>query len=253
MNRRAFVTGLGAVLAAPLAAEAQQTAKIPRIGVLEASPGFDNAFYDGLRQLGYVDGKDIAIEWRRAYAKAERFPELAAELVRLKVDIVVATNNPAAVAAQKATKTIPIVMVIVTDPVRLGLATSLARPGANITGLTIQSPELSGKRLQLLQEAVPALRRVAVLWDPTEPGRRELVQETEDAAPRLGLQVQTSAVRNPGEIRAAFPAMTKEGTGAVVVYGSSMLYAHRVTVAQLAAKNRLPTMCPGPEWIDAGF
>jgi ABC-type uncharacterized transport system substrate-binding protein len=115
----------------------QQAGKIPRIGVLEASPGFDNAFYDGLRQLGYVDGKDIAIEWRRAYAKAERFPELAAELVRLKVDIVVATNNPAAVFAQKATKTIPIVMVIVTDPVRLGLATSLARPGANITGLII--------------------------------------------------------------------------------------------------------------------
>jgi len=136
-----------------------------------------------------VEGKNIVIEWRWAHARAERFPELATELVRLKVEVIVAANNPAVAAAQKATKTIPIVMVIVTDPVRLGFVTSLARPTGNITGLTIQSPELAGKRLQLLKEAVPHLTRVAVLWDPTEPGRRELVKETEAASPTLGLQL----------------------------------------------------------------
>ena len=237
---------------APLA-DAQQLPKVPRIGVLEANPGFDNALQDGLRQLGYVEGKNIAIEWRRVYARAERFPELAAELVRLKVDVIVATNNPAVAAAQKATKTIPIVMVLVTDPVRLGFVASLARPAGNITGLTIQSPELAGKRLELLKEVVPKLTRVAVLWDPTEPGRRELLKETEVAAPRLGLQLQTSEARSPGEIGGAFTAMTKERVGAVLVYGSSMLYAHRATITELAAKSRLPAMCTAPEWMDAGF
>jgi len=173
--------------------------------------------------------------------------------VRLKVDVIVATNNPAVAAAQKATKTIPIVMVIVTDPVRLGFVASLARPSGNITGLSIQAPELAGKRLQFLKEAVPNLRRVAVLWDPTEPGRRELVKETEVAAPGLGLQLQSSEARSPSEIGSAFTAMTREGVGAVLVYGSSMLYARRATIAELAAKSRLLTMCPGPEWMDAGF
>ena len=253
MRRRAFISGALGLLVASLATEAQQLPKVPRIGVLEANPGFDNAFYEGLRQLGYVDGKDITIEWRWAHASAERFPELAADLVRLKVDVIVATNNAAAAAAQKATKTIPIVMVLVTDPVRLGFVTSLARPGGNITGLTIQTPELAGKRLQLLIEAVPHLRRVAILWDPTEPGRRELVKETEDTAPRSGLHLQTFAVRSPGEIGSTFTAMTKERVGAVLVYGSSMLYAHRATIAELATRNRLLTMCPGPEWMEAGF
>jgi putative ABC transport system substrate-binding protein len=253
VDRRTFIVGGVVAFAAPLAAGAQQLPKVPRIGVLEANPGFDNAFHDGLRQLGYVEGKNIAIEWRLAHARAERFPELAAELVRLKVEVIVATNNPAVAAAQKATKTIPIVMVIVTDPVRLGFVASLARPAGNITGLTIQTPELAGKRLQLLKEAVPNLTRVAVLWDPTEPGRRELVKETEVAAPRLGLQLQSSEARSPSEIGSAFTVMTREGVGAVLVYGSSMLYAHRATIAELAAKSRLPTMCPGPEWMDAGF
>jgi putative tryptophan/tyrosine transport system substrate-binding protein len=241
------------LLVAALDAEAQQPPKVPRIGVLDlGSPGSDNAFYDGLRQFGYVEGKNIAIEWRWD-ARAERFPELAAELVRLKVDVIVATNNPAVAAAQKATKTIPIVMVIVTDPVRLGFVDSLARPAGNITGLTIQAPELAGKRLQLLKEAVPHLTRVAVLWDPTEPGRQQVVKETEVTAPRLGLQLQTLGVRSPSEIGSAFTAMHRENVGAVLVYGSSMLWAHRATIAELAAKSRLPTMCPSPEWMDAGF
>ena len=243
----------GGLLAAPLAARAQQSAKTPRIGVLEANPGFDWPFHDGLSQLGYVEGKNIAIEWRRAQARAERFPELAAELVRLKVEVIIATNNPAVAAAQKATKTIPIVMVVVTDPVRLGFVASLARPAGNITGLTIQSPELAGKRLQLLKEAVPHLTRVAVLWDPTEPGRRGVVEETEAASPRLGLQLQPVGVRSASDIGSGFTAMIREHVGAVLVYGSSMLYAHRATIAELAAKSRLPAMCPGPEWMDAVF
>jgi putative ABC transport system substrate-binding protein len=256
ISRRAFVCTLtGGLLAAPRAAEAQQLSKIPRIGVLEANRLLDsgNAFHDGLRQFGYVEGRNIAIEWRWAGESAERFPELAAELVRLKVEVIVATNNPAVAAAQKATTTIPVVMVLATDPVRLGFVSSLARPGGNITGLTIQTPELAGKRLQLLKETVPNLTRVAVLWDPTEPGRRQLVKEAELAASTLGLQIHTLPARDAREVRGAFTAMTKERVGAVLVYGSSLLAAQRAAIADLAVKNRLPTMCVAQEWMDAGF
>jgi putative tryptophan/tyrosine transport system substrate-binding protein len=241
---------------AVFAAEAQQLPTVPRIGVLGAQsfgPGPDNAFRDGLRQFGYVEGKNIAIEWRGTQARSDQLPELAADLVRLKVEVVVATNNPAVAAAQRATTTIPIVMVLATDPVRLGFVVSLARPAGNITGLTIQTPEIAGKRLELLKEAVPNLTRVAVLWDPTEAGRRELVKDTEVAAPRLGLQLQTLEARNGREIGAAFTAMTRERVGAVLVYGSSMLAAHRATIAELAAKSRLPTMSVAREWMDVGF
>jgi len=253
IGRRAFIAGVAGIFSAPLSAQGQQSATIPRLGVLEANPGFDTAFHEGLRQFGYVEGKNIAIEWRWARARAERFPELAAELVQLKVDVIVATNNPAVAAAQTATKTIPIVMVLVTDPIGLGFVASLARPMGNITGLTIQAPELAGKRLELLKESAPHLTRVAVLWDPVEPGRQELVKETEVAAPRLGLRLRTLEVRSPNAISSAFTAMTREDVGAVVVYGSSMLNAHRARIAELAAKSRLPTMCPTTEWMDAGF
>ena len=214
--------------------------------------GPSNAFQEGLRQFGYVEGKNIAIEWRWAGGRAERFPELAAELVRLKVDVIVATNNPALAAAKKATTTIPVVMVWATDPVRLGYVTSLARPAGN-AGLTIQTPELAGKRLELLKETVPNLTRVAVLWDPTEPGRRQLVQDTDVAAPKLGLQTHMLEARDVSEVRSAFTAMIRARVGAVLVYGSSMLAAQRVTIADLSARNRLPTMCPAPQWMDAGF
>jgi len=255
VERRAFIGTLGGLLAAPLAAEAQQLSTVPRIGVLEGAQLFSSgtAFADGLRQRGYVEGKNIAIEWRWAGTRAERFPELATELVRLKVEVIVATNNPAVAAAQRATTTTPIVMVIATDPVRLGFVTSLARPSGNITGLTIQSPEVSGKRLQLLKEAVPGLTRVAVLWDPTEPGRRDLVKETEVVAPRLGLRIHALQVRNSREIDNAFSAMTREQVGAILVYGSSLLAAHRATIADLAVKRRLPAACVAQEWMDAGF
>jgi ABC-type uncharacterized transport system substrate-binding protein len=255
MDRRAFLGTLG-LLAAPLVAEAQPAARVPRIGVLGSQAlgaGPDDAFRDGLRQVGYVEGRNIAIEWRGAQASAHRFPELAADLVRLKVEVIVAANNSAVAAAQKATASIPIVMIIATDPVRLGFVTSLARPSGNITGLTIQTPELAGKRLALLKEAVPELTRVAVLWDPTEPGRRDLVKEAEVAAPRLGLRLQAFEVRSDREIARVFAAMTRERVGAVLVYGSSMLAVHRATIGELAAKSRLPTMAVTREWIDAGF
>jgi putative ABC transport system substrate-binding protein len=248
----AISTVLLLLVAAPQV-EAQQLSKVPRIGVLDAQSlgqGRRAAFEDGLRQFGYVDGKNIAIEWRGEHATAEQF---AAELVRLKVEVIVATNNPAVAAAQKATTTIPIVMVYATDPVGLGFVASLARPVGNITGLTIQSPELAGKRLELLKAIVPNLTRVAVLWDPTEPGRRQLVEEAEKVAPRLGLQLQTFEARNARDIGSAFTAMTGARVGALLVYGSSILGANRVAIAELAAKSRLPTMSVAREWMDAGF
>ncbi len=240
------------LLAAAPHVGAQQPSKVPRIAVL--GPGiFRSAFDEGLRQFGYVEGKNIAIEWRGTSGRSEQFHESAAELVRLKVDVIVAANNPAVAAAQKATATIPIVMVLATDPVGLGFVTSLGRPAGNITGLSMQTPELAGKRLQLLKEAVPQLARVAVLWDPTEPGRRQLVKEAEDAAPSLGLHLQAFEARNGREIDSAFAAMTRARVGAVLVFGSTMLFANRATIVELAAKSRLPTMCTAQEWMDAGF
>ncbi len=238
------------VLVAPNGA-AQQTSKLPRIAVL--GPGYRDAFEEGLRQFGYVQGKNIDVEWRGATDRSEQFPELAAEFVRRKVDVIVAVNNPAVAAAQRATTTIPIVMVIATDPVRLGFVASLARPTANITGLSMQTPELAGKRLQLLKEVVPNLTRVAVLWDPTEPGRKQLVDEAEVVAPGLGLQIQSFEVRRAGDLEGAFTAMVREHVGAVVVFGSSLLFAQRAMIAELAARNRLPSICTAREWTDAGF
>ena len=183
----------------------------------------------------------------------DRVHEFAAELVRLKVDVIVAANNLAVAAAQKATKTIPIVMVLSTDPVHVGFVTSLARPAGNITGLTLQTPELAGKRLELLRDAVPHLTRVAILWNPTEPGRAQLVKEAELAAPKLRLQVHPLEVRDARDVGTAFTTMSRERVGAVVVYGSGLLAAQRATIAGLAAKHRLPTMCVAREWMDAGF
>lgn len=251
----AFIVTLAlGILPAPFAAEAQQAGKIPRIGFLGAqSPEgpWPYAFREGLRELGYVEGQNIAIEWRWGRGDAKRFPDFAAELARLKVDVIVAGGNAVVAAAKRATRTIPIVMVNVSDPVGIGFVASLARPGGNITGLTTQSPELHGKRLQLLKEAVPNLSWVAVLWDSTEPGRRDQVRETEVAAPALGVQLQLLEVRSPGHLDSAFAAMTREGAGAVVVPGSAMLFAHRARIAELAA-SRLSTTCPAMQYVEAG-
>jgi len=258
ISRRAFLGTLaGSLLAAPLAAEAQQAGKAFRIGVLSpvaaepASTGIP-AFRQGLRELGYVEGKNVALEIRSADGTGERLPGLAAELVGLKVDVILAASNPAIAAAQKATTSIPIVMTTATDPVAVDFVASLSRPGGNITGLTVQTPDVAGKRLQLLKEVVPNLSRVAVLWDPGYLGGRLQVNEAQAAARTLGVQLQLVEVRSPGQLDGAFAAMASDGAGAVFIAGSDMPFAHRGRIAELAAKRRLPTTCPLREWVEAG-
>lgn len=243
-------------LGAPLAATAQQPVKVARIGVLGAvSPErapHTAALREGLRELGYVEGQQFVSEWRWAQGDPSRFPELAAELVRLNVDVIVADNNPAIAAAQKATTAIPIVMVIATDPVRLRFVASLARPGGNITGLSFQGTDLVGKRQQLLKEIVPTISNLAVLWDPAEPGRENSVKEAELVAPRLGLRIQPVAVRGAGDFDRAFSAMVAHGAHGVVVGGSTMMFTHREQIADLAMKRRLPTVCGSKQYVEAG-
>ncbi len=234
------------LLAAPLA-EAQQTRRIPRVGVLggqspEGSPPI-LALRQGLSELGYVEGQTIALEWRWAQGKNEGFAGLAAELVQLKVDIIVAGTDPAVQAAQRATRTIPIVMAFATDPVSLGFVTSLARPGGNITGLSFQSsPEIAGKRLQLLREIAPTVARVSILGDPREPDTQDGLREMEAVARGLSVQLQPVEVRSGGELDRAFAAIVREHAGGIVILRGTVLFAYRARIAQLAAKHRLPTM-----------
>jgi len=243
------------LLAAPLAAEAQQTGKVWRIGVLSGSSAdapWWKPFHDSLRGLGYVEGQNIAFEWRLSGGRAERFPDLAADLVRLKVDVIVASDNPAIAAAQKATKTIPIVMVGSMDPVTSGFAESLARPGGNITGLSSQGTDLQGKLLQILKEAVPDISRVGILWVPTELGREVQANAAERAARALGVQPRLMAVRDPVELDGVFATMVREKVDAVQIHPSQLTFAHRVRIAELAAKNRLPSMSNTQWWVEAG-
>ncbi len=258
IERRAFIAGALGFLTAPLAAEAQQTRKIPRVGVLGGQSPEDSpappilALRQGLRELGYVEGQNVAIEWRWAHGKLERFPDLAAELVKLKVDIIVAATVPGVQAAQKATRTIPIVMGFVSDPVAFGLVSSLARPGGNTTGLGVPTPEISGKRLQLLREVSPTVGRVAVLSDPSQPGISVDLKGTEVAARALSVQLQVAEARSTGELDRAFAAIARERVAGIVVLPSTVLYASRVRIAQLAAKHRLPTSGWAREFPEAG-
>ena len=205
-----------------------------------------------MRELGYVEGQNIVIEWRFAGGKTEQFPDLAAELVRLKVDVIVAPINPAIAAAQSATSAIPVVMVLASDPVGHGFVASLSRPGGNITGLTSQITELHAKLPQLLKEVVPNLSRVAVLWDPSEPGRRDEARAAEVGARALGVQPQLFEVRSPSDLDNAFAAMTRDGVGAVLVGPSTMITAHQARLAELAIKSRLPTMSVSRFNVEAG-
>jgi len=255
IDRRAFIAAVGgSIIAAPLAVRAQQTGKVWRIGVLTGSADAPRwkPFHDSLRGLGYVEGQNIAFEWRSSGGRAERFPELAAELTRLKVDLIVASDNPAIAAAQRATKTIPIVMVGAMDPVTSGFAESLARPGGNITGQTVQGTELQGKLLQILKEAVPAISRVGILWVPTELGREVQAKEAERAARVLGVQPRLMEVRGPTELDGVFATMAREKVDAVQIHPSQLTFAHRVRIAELAAKNRLPSMSNTVWWVEAG-
>ncbi len=245
----------GSLLAAPLGALAQQRGT-PRIALLDASSMAAreaewNAFRLGLRDLGYAEGQSIAIASRSADGRYERLPGLAAELVRLKPDLIVTAGTPAALAAKQATTTIPIVITGVGDPVPLKLVASLARPGGNITGLT-NVTELAGKRVGLLKEMVPKVSRVAILWDEANPTADFNVKETEAAATAIGLTTRLFGVRDPSEFSRAFSAMLKEQVGALIIAPSPMFFGQRRRLADLAANNRLPTMVTLGEYTQAG-
>ena len=238
-------------------AEAQQPAKIPRIGYLTgATPSGQaariEAFRQGLRELGYVEGKNIFVEYRYAEEKLDRLPTLLVELVRLKVDAIVTAGPPGTRAAKEATVTIPIVMAHDSDPVGNGYVTSLARPGGNITGLATLAPEISGKRLELLKETVSRLSRVAVLGNSTEPGNAQVLQETELAAGAFKVQLQSLDVLAAKDIGTAFRAASKGHADAVLVLPSSILTSHRTQVADLAVKSRLPGIYWQSEWVENG-
>ena len=247
---------LGTV-AGPVTAEAQQAAKVPRIGVLHpgaqaTSSHFAAAFDQGLHEHGYRQGQNIALERRFAEAKAERISEIAAELVRLKVDVIVTSTDVGIAAVKLQTQTIPIVMANSTDPVGTGFVGSLARPGGNVTGLSSISPELSGKRLELLKEALPALSRVAIVWNPDVRGGVLDYKETESAARSLRLQLQSVEVNRADDFDRAFAALASGRAEALTVATFSLAFRNRSQIASLAQKNRLPSMFGLREYADAG-
>ena len=258
MRKKIFCLALGAMLSAlSFSVEAQQTGKIPRIGYLSSlSASSDSsrkdAFRQGLKELGYVEEKNVAIEYEFAQGKLDRLPDLAGELVRQKVDVIVVGGSTATRAAKNATKLIPIVMINVTDPVVLGFVVSLARPGGNITGLSNLAPELGGKRLELLKEIVPKLSRVAVLGDPNSPAYGPQLNELKLAARALGLQLQPVEVRGPGDLENAFSAMIKAHAGAFMGLQQPTIDILRKRIMDLAGKNRLPAMYPNRENVEAG-
>jgi ABC-type uncharacterized transport system substrate-binding protein len=261
VERRAFLSVIaGGLLAAPLATEAQQAAKIARIGYLSldaaTSAGNREAFLQGLRDLDYVEGRNVVIQYRDAEGKPERLPALAAELVALKVDVILAGGTLHALAAKQATRILPIVFAAA-EPVSSGLVTSLARPGGNVTGVSVfTQEELVGKRLELLKLAVPGVSRVAVLWQPGgyggERAERDMLKGAEVAAPVLGVRVQFVEARGPADLDGAFSEMTGARAGALTVVTSSMFFNERRRLVGLAAKNRLPAVYGGREFVDAG-
>jgi putative ABC transport system substrate-binding protein len=245
------------LLAVGVIADAQQPKKLPRIGFLSAASSSAisarvEAFRQGLRELGYVEGKNIFIEWRFAEGKSDRLPSLAAELVRLKVDVIVSEAPTSTRSAKQATATIPIVMVFDDDPVGSGFVASLARPGGNITGLSTLSPEISGKQLEILKEVVPKLSRVGVLGDVTRPGIPQALREINVAADAFRVQVQYLEVRGSKDIEIAFRAASKERVDAVLVLGSPVLTSQRKQVVELAVKSRLPAIYAREEPVEDG-
>jgi len=244
-------------LTAGFCAEAQQLDKIPRIGFLQGlSPSANTdrieAFRQGLRDLGYAEGKNIAIEFRWADGKVERLPALAAELVRMKVNAIVTAGPTPTRAAKEATKTIPIIMAFDIDPVGSGLVTSLARPGGNLTGMSTLAPEISGKHIELLKETIPGLSRVAALETSTIPGSAQELKEVELVARALAVQILRLEVRDPKDIEIAFRTASKARAEAVLVGTSRILFSHRSQVANLATKYRLPAMYIEQEFVLAG-
>jgi putative ABC transport system substrate-binding protein len=257
IGRRELITLLGGTAAVgwPLATRAQQAGKTYRIGWLQPGPIPDpwvKGFRQGLQEFNYVEGKNLIIEYRWGDGSFDRLPAMARELVGLNPDVIISVNTAALLALQKLTTTIPIVMLGTADPVGLGLVRSLARPGANITGMSVMAPELSQKRLELLKEVVPNLDRVTVLSNPGNPAVILALQETQAAAQALGLTLHSVDVHEPSEIDLALSAIAREPPGALVLLIDTMIHSQRVPIVAFAVKHRLPTISPFREFVEAG-
>ena len=257
MKRREFIALLGsAAVVWPFTARAQQTSKVSLIGYLgTSSPSLEghvlDAFRQKLRELGHVEGKNIAIEYRWAEGRDDRFPELAAELVRKKPDVIVTTGTPGTLAAKQATSTIPIVFTSIGDPVSAGLVTSFARPEGNVTGFSFTGPELEGKRLQILKDLVPGLSRVTALWNPLSMGG-EFYRQTQVAATALNVTLQPVEASRIDDLEPAFATIGSAGAHALIVLADSFLLSNRKQIVEFAANRRLPAMYPYREYVDAG-
>ena len=253
-DRRAFIGSIaGGLLTSPPVTFAQQHTKLPRVGILGSTYGtFWDGFRRGLRELGYVEGRNITMEWRWAEGKADRFPELATEFVELKVDVIVTSSTQAALAAKQATSSIPIVMAVSSYPEKMGLAESLARPGGNVTGFSNVSPELMGKRLELLKVIAPKVSRVAVLWNPAsriEPyGFREMLA----GGAAVGMEIQSIEVRTPDDYPAAFATVTASRADALHAFGNPVNFKHPQLIADFALRNLLPSSYEERGFVEAG-
>jgi putative ABC transport system substrate-binding protein len=248
----------GGLLAAPRAAEAQQAGKVYRIGLLDysapdpARQAWWNAFRQRMRELGYVEGQNVTFEPRWAQGDLDRVPKLAAELVGLKVDVIVTGGQVAAIAAKRATSTIPIVMGSGSDPVAVGLVASLRQPGGNVTGMTSINSELAAKRLDLLRNVAPRASRIAILWDERDAGSRLNVDDTEAAAKTAGLTIHRVAVGSTAGLEAAFATVVQGRAGALIIVSTARLFSYRKRIAELAVKHRLPTVVGLREYVEAG-
>jgi putative ABC transport system substrate-binding protein len=257
MRRREFITLLGGAAAWPLAARAQQSGKLPTIGYLGATTAAaersrTDAFVQRLRELGWIEGHTVAIEYRWGESRTERLPEIAADLVRLRVDIIVVTSTAAALACKQATAVIPIVFPLTGDPLGTGLVASLARPGGNVTGLSNQAADLAAKRLEILREVAPGLRRLAILANAEYPGRISEIADIQAAARTLGLDVASFEIRRAEDIAPVFDTALKERAEALYVVGDTFMNRNRVRISTLATNARLPTIYVAREYVEAG-
>jgi putative ABC transport system substrate-binding protein len=256
IGRREFITVLGgAATAWPFAARAQQAGKRYTVGILSAGDdpaALSTAFLDALRELGWAEGKNVVFEHRYAQNRLERLPELAADLVRLKVDVIAAAATLAPLAAKQATATIPIVMIAAGDPLGSGLVASLARPGGNVTGMSLMAPDLGGKRLELLKEVLPRLARVAVLWNAANPYSALVFKETQAAGQTLGIEVQSLDVRGTGDFDGAFETVSRQRPDALITVEDPLTVDHRKLIADFAAGQQLPSLHGLREFVAAG-
>jgi putative ABC transport system substrate-binding protein len=259
MDRRVFISAVsGGLLSTPLAAEAQQAGRVYRIGLLDfsapdpARQAWWTAFRQHMRELGYVEGQNVSFEPRWGRGDDDRLPKLAAELVGLKVDLIVTGGQSAAIAAKRATSTIPIVMGSGSDPVAVGLVASLRQPGGNVTGMTSINSELAAKRLDLLRNVAPRASRIAILWDERDTGSRLNVDETEAAAKTAGLTIQRVAVGSAAGLEATFATVVRGRAGALIIVSTARLFSYRKRIADLAVKHRLPTVVGLREYVEAG-